>query len=167
MGYYRGDYYRGDGGNYYRGDPFLGAVVGSLVGRAAGRIGGFVGRRVAGAARRAVPILREAVPSTIAGAAGYAAGQRAGTMTAESLLGPLDVGPGGRTSTKRERAVRKILGVGGERSPRRMNPLNPKALRRALRRAEGFEKFAKRTVNALYKTVDGRRVRSFKKRKSR
>ena len=144
MGYYRGDYYRGDGGNYYRGDPFIGAVVGSLAGKAIGRLGSFIGRRVGGAARVAA---REAVPSAIAGAAGYAAGQRAGTMT---TLQPEPV----------------VIGPDGKRKYRRMNPLNPRALRRALRRAEGFEKFAKRTVNALYKTVDGRRVRSFKKRKS-
>jgi len=32
---------------------------------------------------------------------------------------------------------------------RRMNVMNPRALKRALRRAEGFEKIARRTVNAL------------------
>lgn len=32
---------------------------------------------------------------------------------------------------------------------RSMNPLNPRALRKALRRAESFEKIARRTVNGL------------------
>lgn len=144
MGYYRGDYYRGDRGNYYRGDPFLGAVVGSVVGRAAGRVGSFIGKKLAPAARQ---VARDAAPGVVGGAVGFAAGQRAGTMTGpQPSLMPF---------------------FGEERKKyRRMNPLNPKALRRALRRAEGFEKFAKRTVNALYKTVDGRRVRTYKKRKS-
>jgi hypothetical protein len=32
---------------------------------------------------------------------------------------------------------------------RKMNPLNPRALKRALRRSEDFEGIARRTVNAL------------------
>lgn len=149
MGYYRGDYYRGDrgGGNYYRGDPFLGGIIAGAAGKLIGRAGAAIGRAV-GRGRRAVgPVLRDAAPSVVSGVAGYTIGQL-------PQLGPLpdlDVNKRGR-------------GKLDPKKYRRMNPLNPKALRRALRRAEGFEKFAKRTVNALYKTVDGRRVRTYRKK---
>lgn len=134
MPYYKGDYYRGD---YYRGDPFLGAIAG-LAGRAAGRLVGrassWVARGVAGrAGKAATAVIREAAPSTVAGAAGYALGQRAAAQgTGMMRIPQLDDMPGG-----------------GRKRYRRMNPLNPKALRRALRRAEGFEKFARKTVSGL------------------
>jgi hypothetical protein len=32
-----------------------------------------------------------------------------------------------------------------------MNPLNPRALRRALRRAEGFERFARRVIAVTHR----------------
>lgn len=140
MGYYRGDggnYYRGD---YYRGDPFLGGLL--LAG--AKKVGGAIIRGVTRGARRAraaAPgLAKELVPSTISGAIGYELGAQMGPGTA-------------------------IVKVGKQpRQYRRLNPLNPKALRRALRRAEGFEKFAARTINSLYRVIDGRKVRTFKKR---
>lgn len=148
MGYYRGDFYRGDGGNYYRGDPFLGGIIAGAAGKLVGKAARFIGRKVGGRARAAgqalAPIMRDAAPGMVGGAAGYTIG-RLPQLSPSAPMGPL---------------------FDEKKKYRRMNPLNPRALRRALRRAEGFEKFAKRTVNALYKTVDGRRVRSFKKRKS-
>lgn len=153
MGYYRGDggnYYRGD---YYRGDPFLGGLVAGVVGGAAKRAVRWVAKKVMspGVRRAATTVLTEAAPSAAAGAVGYTLGQRAGGMPTLSpipqmgpMSGPIYEGP----------------------RRRKMNPLNPRALRRALRRAEGFEKFAQRTVNSLYRVIDGRKVRTFKKRKS-
>lgn len=160
MGYYRGDYYRGD---YYRGDPFLGALagaairkVGGAVIRAGARVLGATGAktvggglaRVAGAAgtvAAAAPIIQMAAP-------------RAGSGSAPIQLGPLGIDPtsalpGGQP-----------LFTWGKKKRRKINPLNPKALRRALRRTEGFEKMAARTVNSLYKVIDGRKVRTYKKR---
>ena len=151
MGYYRGDdsnYYRGD---YYKGDPFLGALVGSVAGKVIGRAGAALGRAVGRARRVAGPIIQEMAPSAAAGAVGMALGRRGSTLP---TLGPL-------TDHKHDKYGRDMAAFPKRR---RLNALNPKALRRALRRAEGFERFAKRTVNALYKTVDGRRVRTFKKK---
>lgn len=158
MGYYRGDgsnYYRGD---YYRGDPFIGALVGGAVravaggavGKAIKKAGRWVGARVGGAAAAAAPVLREAAPSAVAGAVGYTMG--GGRMPSLPALGPLD--PGGA----------RLPWIGERKKYRRMNPLNPKALRRALRRAEGFEKFAKRTVNALH--TGPRKFKSTRRRSS-
>ena len=160
MGYYmRGDYYRGD---YYRGDPFLGGLIGAaarsvgagaIVAKAGrwllGKVGGMT---AAGAAKTAAKVA--------VGAAGTA-------VVAKGLpkinIGPLTVDPGSALPGGEPLFQ---WGRGGKRY-RRMNPLNPKALKRALRRAEGFEKFAKSTVNALYKTVDGRRVHTFKRSRKR
>lgn len=149
MPYYRGDAYYGRGSNYYRGDPFLGAVVGGLIGGAAKKVGRFIGSKVGGAVGRAGaavgPVLRDAAPGIVGGAAGYTIGRI--PQLAPSSEMPF---------------------FGGEKKKyRRMNPLNPRALKRALRRAEGFEKFAKRTVNAMYRVIDGRKVRTYKKTSKR
>lgn len=133
MPYYKGDNYRGD---YYRGDPLLGAIVGAVAGGAVKRAAKWVGKQVGRATGRAgaaigravgmgAPILRDAGAGALGGAAGYTLGQRI------PQLGPIEIG--GKEPKKY----------------RRMNPLNPKALRRALRRAEGFEKFARKTVSGL------------------
>ncbi len=156
MAYYRGDYYRGD---YYRGDPFLGALAGAAIKKAGGwalrqlgrtgakTVGGGLAR-VAGAAgtvAAVAPIVQMALP------------QR-GTGMAPINLGPLGIDPGSALP-----GGRPFLTYGQKRR-RRINPLNPKALRRALRRTEGFEKFAARTVNSLYKVIDGRKVRTYKRK---
>lgn len=105
-------------------------------------------------------------PSTVAPAAGALV--RSITPIAQRALVPA-----GRTITRALPALRKgagIVGAGGafelgqrivggrrglsvsigrdgqavQRFYRRMNPLNPRALRRAMRRVKGFEKFARR-----------------------
>ncbi len=172
MAYYRGDYYRGD---YYRGDPFLGAVVGRA-GAAAGKlIARFVATRMgrtALATGAAAETARRYIASQRTGTGGTGTGAET-TMPGGAVpdLGPLQQPGTGvvvkqrRVLTPQERMDLGIKGIGKVR--RRINPLNPRALKRALRRAEGFEAFAKKTVNALYKTVDGRRVKTFKRTKRR
>lgn len=153
MAYYRGDYYRGD---YYRGDPFLGAVLG----RVAGAAGAAIGRAVRAAGRRVSPRTMERIQDIGTGAglgAGLAGRQRPMELT--PIPGVPGAAPGKVIPIPRDRL--KDIPKGPRR---RINPLNPRALRRALRRAEGFEKFAARTINGLYKVVDGRRVRTYKKR---
>lgn len=127
-------YYRGDG-NYYRGDPFLGALLGAAVSgvgklfkkKVTSKVGGAIGSAIG----KVTPILRDvALPlgggALIGGGAGLAI----------EKFGPSAVS-----------AATSMFGA--RKKYRRMNPLNPRALRRALRRAEGFEKFARRTVNGL------------------
>ncbi|SRR5712692_272556 len=50
-------------------------------------------------------------------------------------------------------SLAKQMGMGGgaARSYRRMNPLNPRALRRALRRAKGFEHFARKVMHLTHR----------------
>lgn len=159
MPYYRGDAYYGRGGNYYRGDPFLGAVVGSLIGGAAKKVGRWVGSKIGGSAGRAsatvAPIIRDIAPAVAGGAVGVAVGQKYGPSISPIPQIP-QISPGMAAGV-----------VPMYRKSRRMNPLNPRALKRALRRAEGFEKFAKRTVNAMYRVIDGRKVRTYKKTSKR
>lgn len=152
MGYYlRGDYYRGD---YYRGDPQLGAILGKVasslgVGAVVGKAGRWLLGKVEGGAVKSV--------AKGLGTAGTAV--LAGSLLPKVHIGPITVDPGSMMPGGKP----FISYSGGAHRHRRINPLNPKALRRALRRAEGFEKFAKRTVNALYSTHGGRRVHTFKR----
>lgn len=152
MSYYRGDYYRGDGGNYYKGDPFLGAAL------------GFVARKVA------APLVKKAGAwigrQTVGGLAGKAAGTaiaaaatpgiiRSVSRQEPIIIDPSSAFPGGDP----------FLQLGsGRKKYRRMNPLNPRALKRALRRAEGFEKFARKTMSALYKPGSSRKYKKTTKR---
>ncbi len=54
---------------------------------------------------------------------------------------------------------------GGGRMYRRINPLNPKALRRALRRAKGFERFARRVMHFTHRRPGQTRFKFPKRRK--
>lgn len=177
MAYYRGDY---SGGGYYRGDPFIGAIIGSVarkvgLGKLAAKAGRWAVQRISGSS---VKKATGAVIGTVAGAGvGAIVNRLANPSPAieplelaappEMSMGPggggggtvIEVSPSGRRIRKRWSSTKQAYVA-----VRSMNPLNPKALRRSLRRAGGFEKFARQTMNALFKTSDGRKVRKFKKR---
>lgn len=157
MGYYRGDYYRGD---YYRGDPF----IGGLIARGAAAVGGrLLGRGAASAAGRAV------VTRTAGGAAVGAVTATGGRLVPAlapivGIAGGTALGTAGLPAAGQALQAAQQLVMGGGRRRRRMNVLNHRALKRALRRAEGFEKIAKRTVNALH--TGPKRFKSTKRRSS-
>jgi hypothetical protein len=73
---------------------------------------------------------------------------------AKALLPPgmTQAGPKGSITLPRIAAAagKKLVEVSGVRSYRRMNPLNPRALRRALRRAQGFARFARKTMHFVH-----------------
>lgn len=83
------------------------------------------------------------------GAGAAAGGAGLGALAEWAATNPVGsvgaFGPGGAV----QRAVRGALdlGGGGGRTYRRMNPLNPRALRRAMRRVESFAKFSKKTIS--------------------
>lgn len=154
MGYYA----RGD---YYRGDPFLGEII-KAVGKkvtswVAGRVGGStLKNQVQGyvGPSGALPVL---LGNPLPGL------QVPGTNT---TINPTAILPGGRPFTQPTSSVamngqcpkgfhlNKQDGKYGAAGTycvrnRSLNPLNPRALKRGLRRAERFEKFARRTVNGL------------------
>lgn len=138
MAYYgRGDYYSGLRGDYYRGDPFLGALIGAaggLVGKAASWVAGKLASPAGQAVARGVATGATAAAVPMA----FSAMEGQGIRIGKRVINPTNILPGGKPFIT---TVRR----------RRMNVLNPRALRRALRRAEGFERFARRTVNALHR----------------
>ncbi len=143
MSYYQGDYYQGD---YYEGDPFgpLAALMPfakrmgvKLLTKIRGGAGTALARRVGGPLMKlpgAGPIVRvgERVGGAIVRHPVLSAAGAAGV--AGALGGRMSVGMG------RRRVPRAF----GKR--RRMNPYNPRALRRAVRRAQAFSRMAKRVL---------------------
>jgi len=178
--YYRGDYVPS---GYYRGDPWVGAVLGGVarsvgLGKAVARAGRWVAGRITGTTvKRAAQAVGGIAATTVVGTAV----SRAINPSQPVSIDDLDMGGGGggggvmqggggggsqwvMTASGRRMRVRWSQSKGKWVAVRSMNPLNPKALNRSLRRATGFEKFAKKTMNALYKTSGGARVRKFKKK---
>jgi hypothetical protein len=145
-------------GDYYRGDPFFGALVGlakRVGGSLLGRIGG--GVRPGGAmaqlpaiAGRAGKLVKAHPVLSAAGAAG-------------AIIGARGVGKmvGGRHCHRGTHISKR---TGKEVCNRRMNVCNPRALRRSIRRAQGFVKLAMRTIHLVHPKKKGR-FGGFKKRK--
>jgi len=178
MGYYQGDFYRGT-----RGDPGFFSFLGGLAKSAAGLIPG-VGPGLSAGLSAVLKSAPKAVAPTAAGLASasglsmikrgtaavssaiikhpvLSAAGAAGAMGAASgvVAGHMMAAPGAHMkgmhiSKKTGRMVRN----------RHMNVCNPRALRRAVRRAHGFSKLAMRTIHLVHpkKKV---RFGGFKKRK--
>lgn len=145
MGYYRGDYYRGD---YYRGDPFALPLIGAL-GSVAAKVLPGIAKKAIGAVGSLIS--RPAVAATIGTTAvGAAAGQfiapRAPALPAASL--PPSLSPAYKPRPGVKGKLQRLLpgGESGYIKRRRMNVTNPRALRRAIRRAQGFAKLAKKVL---------------------
>lgn len=173
MTYYRGDYSRS---GYYRGDPFIGGLIGGAA-RALG-----VGGLVAKAGKWAVSRITGQTVKRAAQVAGGAVAAAAGTAVVNRMVNPpapIEIGPlglgggaeemgGGGTVVEVSPSGRRIRKRWSQREQRwiairKINPLNPRALKRSLRRAGGFEKFAKKTMNALFTTKAGVKKRKFKR----
>lgn len=117
--------------------PVVGRVIGGPIGTIVGTVGGVIAATPAGrpAAPPAVP-----PPGSIGGALTFPGGARvsvAGVLPTHAAMGAH--APSGYHLDKatRSRWVRN----------RRMNVANPRALRKAMRRVQGFEKLAKRTIS--------------------
>lgn len=135
MGYYmRGDYYR-------RGDFWstLGNIGKSVIGGTVGFATGGIGPGLKGALAPFAAKPQAAAPTN--------PGPSFTVPTFKGLnpiggppktFGPLTLGPGGHHRPKKGEPGWK---------PRRMHVTNPKALRRAIRRAQGFEKLAMKVLS--------------------
>ncbi len=157
MPYYMGDYYEGD---YYEGDPgFWGLAVRAVtglgrLGRAQRAVRGIVTSGAATAGRaieRVKGVVAQHPVLTAAGAAG-AAGAGIGVGMQRTMGGPLarvgmmpgGLQPKGYHMSKPQR-IPKNPAPHLVRN-RRMRVTNPRALRRAIRRAAGFARMARRVM---------------------
>lgn len=144
-------------------------VVGTVIG---GPIGGVISAAGAGAGAKPTPGL-PTIPGTVGGAISFPGGttistayQPRGMVPGQGRLPPFTAaGPGVLAGGGRGGAMIPSGyhfakdGSGRLVRNRRMNVANPRALRKAMRRVQGFEKLARRTI------VFTRRVK-MKKRKS-
>jgi hypothetical protein len=161
MGYYSGDYYRGD---YYRGDPgflsFLGGVAKTVGGFIPG-VGPIISAAGGALEKLGAPKAVNAATSLAVTASkpGFFKGATS-TLKSTVLKHPVLTGAGaaGLAGAAAGIAGTKLLsrGGGGMRKRRRMRATNPKALRRALRRAYAFERLAMKTIHLVHPRKKGR-----------
>lgn len=146
MGYYQGDY-RGDFYKGVRGDPGFFSFIGGLAQKAAS----FLPGPAAGVAQGVLSKISTGTLATrgmsIAKGAGALIKQHpvlSGAAAAGALAG---VGEAGKMVRGRAGRMRMHAGL---RRHRRMRVTNPKALRRAIRRTQGFAKLAMRTIHLVH-----------------
>lgn len=146
MSYYQGDFYRGD---YYRGDPGFWSIVKGMAGSAAGMIpgvGGIIGK-VTGAIGGGRIKLPGPIGMRVPGVPGSGVlsrvkqvGLKHPVLTGAAAAGAVGiVGAGMHIARSGKHAGEAVRN-------RRMRVTNPKALRRAIRRAQGFAKLASRVL---------------------
>jgi hypothetical protein len=150
MPYYHGDFYQGD---FYQGDPFMGALLGRVARAGFGAVKGLIGMgsksrpaaagvaAVTGAigtvARRVGGIVAKHPVLSAAGAAGTI-GVLGGMRGERAMIGGGGLPMRGfHVSRRTGKLVRN----------RRMRVTNPKALHRAIRRANGFARLARKVLH--------------------
>jgi hypothetical protein len=146
MGYYQGDFYGRPG--MYRGDPGFFSFLGGLAKKAVGFIPG-VGPIASGAI--------EAVSGGLAKRAGGAMKSVGGAIVRHPVLsaagaaGAIGIGAG-VTGSRMLGGHRKCKHINPRtgKCVRRMRVTNPRALRRAIRRAHGFARLAMKTIHLVH-----------------
>jgi hypothetical protein len=167
MGYYKGDYYRGDPGFFSflgrAAKGIAGAVTGVNLSRGPKTTAGAIAPQMApalykslpqraGAALARHPVMAAAGTAAL-GALGIAGVSRMGVHPAVAAAAAGGLPKGYHISRKTGAVVRN----------RHMHVTNPRALRRALRRAHGFAKLAMKTIHLVHPKKKGR-FGGFKKR---
>ena len=145
------------------------AIIGGIVGGPAGALIG-----AAGSSGGRTPTIMAVPPGTMGGAITFPGGTRISGALPVPTRGPRGFPKLPATIAANQAAANAAAGMGGACPSgyhfakdgsgrmvrnRRMNVANPRALRRSMRRVQGFEKLAKRTIQFT------RRVK-MKKRKS-
>jgi hypothetical protein len=159
-------YYMGD---YYMGDPGFFSVLGGLAKTAVGLIPG-----VGPIASKGIELASAAIggaKKTSLVSKGASAAKAAGALALKHpvLTGAGAAGLGAIAGAGASRVLRKpgaLPTLGGGRKHRRMRATNPKALRRALRRAYAFERIAMKTIRLVHPRKHGK-FAGFKKAKRR
>lgn len=157
-----------------RGDMPRGGFFGSIAHVVGGAVGGLISGGPIGGIVGAIGGTAKAVKQGIAEQGGMAA-QPIGSLplnntSAEEMVrkhqvsihnaqagGAMKGKPGaGAVITKPPAIVKGAAGIHGPRKKPRMRVTNPRALRRALRRAEGFKKLAMKTIRLVSPRTKGR-----------
>lgn len=162
---------------YYVGDPGflsgLGKVFGGVASFLPG-VGGILGKVISGvshAGERAAPVLKKMGQHPVLTAAGGAAVSGAvGAGVSQGITRMHMGGPGahGRyaaAGTRGYHPIKKGPHAGLWTRNRRMRSTNPRALRRALRRAKSFEHLARRVIRLTSPRSHGRATFKFRRRK--
>lgn len=167
MPYYQGDFYRIPG---QRGD-FLGSL-GSIFGKVAGFLPG-VGKVVSGlfgsgaktgAAESALPLLRSA-PASLMKMPGQAVSTVGKVIKGHPVLSAAGAaGAVGMAAGAGAHALARHIMNGGKKH-RRMRVTNPKALRRSLRRVQGFSHIAMKVLRITHPHRRGKVSFRFKRRR--
>lgn len=163
MGYYQGDWYAGS-----QGDPGFFSFLGNIAKAAVGFIPG-VGP-IASKALSVIP--RAGVSQAIERVGGQAitltgrAGRLMRAYPKTAIAGGTAAAAGAAYLMRRRAGGRGAPGMAGMRRRRRMNVYNPKALRRAVRRATGFARMARRVLRFVSpKAPRGRAVFRVRRKK--
>lgn len=130
---------------YYTGDPGFFSIfksIGSSLASFIPGIGGFASKAIS------------KIPLPVRGAAGSAMRVARGAIIKHPVLsaagGAGAIGAGALAMHGKKGAMMHPGLAGGMRRHRRMRVTNPKALRRALRRAHGFAKLAMKTIHLIH-----------------
>lgn len=173
MGYYRpqGDFYAGA-----RGDPGIGSFFRGLVTKATSFIPG-VGPVVSGVLDKVLPGGARVAPGgiihavTMPAAGGVTAAATGAIIKAGGAVKGAIVKHPVLSAAGAAGALGGVMGAvvgkhmrGEGKKHRRMNVCNPRALRRAIRRARGFTKLAMKTIHIVHPKKKGR-FGGFKKRR--
>lgn len=177
MSYYgaKGDFYTGRTG-YYRGDPGFFSSLGRLAGGVTSLFSPALGSAITGIFGGGGGPSPPPQPTiSAAGSAGlgfgtFPTGSTAGRRSrmrgrlsaAAGMLPGMGMGRVGAAAVPGQTFGHRGMRVGGRRG-HRMNVCNPRALRRAIRRAKGFEKLALRSIRLVSpQRLHGRRRGGFK-----
>jgi len=154
MSYYQGDYYRGD---YYRGDPGFFSFLGGLAKKAVGFIPGVgpiasAGLDLVGGGKHvpagAMSMIKAGASKVMKSPVGRMVAKHP-VLSAAGAAGAIGAMGAGAGAVIGRRGMVRAGGRGTGRR-RRMNVCNPRALRRSIRRTQGFAKLAMRTIHLVH-----------------
>jgi hypothetical protein len=140
MSYYRGDFYQGDPGFF----SFLGRIGKGILGAVLPGGSGGGG---------STAIMKSSAGSMVRAQAGAMVKRGMGAIAKHPVLSAAGAaGAVGMMGAAGGRAVarRGMRAAAGMRRHRRMNVCNPRALRRSIRRTQGFAKLAMRTIHLVH-----------------
>ena len=150
MGYYMGDFYQRQSVRGVRGDPGFFSFLGGLAKTAAGFIPG-VGPVASRGIEAASHLLGSGSALAKVGRGAISVAKRHPVMTAAGGAGLAGIGAGvGAGAIASRMGHPKALRMAGGGRHKRMRVTNPKALRRAIRRTQGFAKLAMRTIHLVH-----------------